>query len=231
MNKILHTKYGTAKIDNSGYYRITSGKEGNHRKLLHRLIAADYFGEWIDEPDPNGDQWVIHHVNGDKTCNCVLNLEPIPYKDHTSLHHTGKTHSEESKKKMSEVKKGENNYWYGKQHSDETKKKMSEAHKGKTHSEESKKKMSESKKGENHPLYGKHHSEETKIKMAKSHNNNSGYLKVSKVKNKNCKQGFRWTYSYYENGKRKQITSVSLEKLEEKVKARGLKWYKFKKND
>lgn len=42
----------------------------------------------------------------------------------------GKHHSDEARKKMSEAKQGENNYWYGKQRSTETKQKMSEAHKG-----------------------------------------------------------------------------------------------------
>ena len=35
-------------------------------------------------------------------------------------------HSEESKRKMSEAKTGENNYWYGKHHSEESKQKMAE---------------------------------------------------------------------------------------------------------
>ena len=36
-------------------------------------------------------------------------------------------HTEESKKKMSEAKIGEKNYWYGKHHSEESKKKISES--------------------------------------------------------------------------------------------------------
>lgn len=43
MNKKLHTKWGTAKINSDGYYVITSRKEGNNGKRLHRLIARDYF--------------------------------------------------------------------------------------------------------------------------------------------------------------------------------------------
>ena len=43
----------------------------------------------------------------------------------------GKHHSEETRKKMSESNKGENNPMFGKHHSAETRKKMSEAHKGK----------------------------------------------------------------------------------------------------
>jgi len=67
----------------------------------------------------------------------------------------GKTHSEESKRKIGEAKKGITL-------SDETKRKMSEAHKGKTLSEEHKRKLSEVQKG-------KTHSEETKRKMSEAH--------------------------------------------------------------
>ena len=86
--------------------------------------------------------------------------------------------SEETKKKMSEARKGcipwnkgvhLESPMKGKHHSEETKKKMSEAkkgrisnRKGKHHSEETKRKMSEARKG-------KHHSEEAKKKMSESH--------------------------------------------------------------
>lgn len=197
MKKTLHTKWGTAKISTKGYFTITSRKEGNHGEKLHRLIAKDYFGDWIDEPDPNGDKWVIHHVNGDKTCNCVLNLEPIPERDHNVLHNSG-----------------ENHHFYGKHLSDEHKHKLSEAF-----------------KGENNPNYGKtgywknkSFSDEHKRKISITMNT-SGYLYVYKQKTKRCKQGFIWTYKYYdENGKRKSISSIDIKKLKKKVKAKGLEW-------
>ena len=52
--------------------------------------------------------------------------------DHRRLHNLGKHPSEESRKKMSDAKKGENNYLFGKHHSVEARKKMSEANKGNT---------------------------------------------------------------------------------------------------
>ena len=64
---------------------------------------------------------------------------------------SGAHHTEETKEKISEKLKGENNPMYGKQLSEEHKQKLSESHKGKL-------------AGKNHPLYGKHHSEETKQK-------------------------------------------------------------------
>ena len=88
-------------------------------------------------------------------------------------------HSEETRKKISEAQKGENNHMYGKHPSEETILKMSEAKKGennhrygKHHSEEARKKMSEARKGkykgEKHYLYGKHHSEETILKISEA---------------------------------------------------------------
>lgn len=84
--------------------------------------------------------------------------------EHHSLHMKFKHLSEETRKKMSEARKGEKNTMYGKHHSDEARKKMSEAKKNM--SEETRKKMSEAKKGEKHPNYGKHLSEETRKKMS-----------------------------------------------------------------
>ena len=88
-------------------------------------------------------------------------------------------HTEETKKKMSEVNKGKNNPMWGKKISEETKKKMSEAHKGKhsgkdhpmwgrKHTDEIKKKWSIERKGKNNPNYGKHFSEESNEKNRKS---------------------------------------------------------------
>ena len=88
----------------------------------------------------------------------------------------GKHHSEESKQKISESKKNISDETRrkmsdskkGKHHSEEHKKKIGEANKGKHHSEETKKKISESQSGEKHPMFGKHLSEETKKKISES---------------------------------------------------------------
>ena len=92
--------------------------------------------------------------------------------------------SDESKQKMSEVKKGkycgENSPLYGKHLTEEHKSKLSEALKGKycgenspwygKHlTEEHKSKLSEARKGENNPMYGKHRDDETRIKISKAH--------------------------------------------------------------
>ena len=96
VNKVLKTKYGTIKIYNHGYYQIISRKEGNRSKLLHRLIFEDFYGFKI----PDG--YVVHHKDGNKFNNCILNLQLLSKKEHVSLHHKDKNVSEESKRKIKE---------------------------------------------------------------------------------------------------------------------------------
>lgn len=68
----------------------------------------------------------------------------------------GKTHSEETKRKMSEVRQGrfggENHPFFGRKHSKETKRKQSEV-----------------KRGEKNPNWGKSPSEETRRKLSEAH--------------------------------------------------------------
>lgn len=74
--------------------------------------------------------------------------------EHRRLHMEGvnhpfysKHHSDETKRKLSEVNKGENNSMYGRHHSVDTKRKMSEALKGKSFTDEHRRNLSESHKG------------------------------------------------------------------------------------
>ena len=130
----------------------------------------------------------------------------------------------------------------GKKWSDEVKQKISESHKGKKLSEETKQKLSEKLSGENNPNWGKHHSEETKQKIRDANlgnkhskntkiqmsatRNTTGFYGVHKKTNNRVKQGFEWCYQYRdENNKKRSISSVDFNKLESKVKKRGLEWF------
>lgn len=106
---------------------------------------------------------------------------------------------------ISEIRKaksGRNHHMYGRKHTPETREKISKANSGRKHTPKTKEKMSRVK-------------------------NSSGYYRVYKRNGKDYRQGFIWVYKYYEDGKRKNITSVDIEKLEEKVRAKGLKWLKI----
>ena len=105
----------------------------------------------------------------------------------------GRKCSEETKRKMSESHKGNQNH-KGKYHSEETKRRISKAKKGvklPPLSEEAKRKMSESKKGDKNPMYGKHLSDEEKKKLSQSskgrHFYNNGKVNVFV---KECPPGF-----------------------------------------
>ena len=109
-----------------------------------------------------------------KACELIF-LTP---EEHKRLHMKGVTLSDETRRKMSEAKKGR---IFSEEHrrklsesqkghtvNEETRKKMSEAKKGKKLSEETRKKISEAKKGENHPMYGMHFSEEHRRKISEA---------------------------------------------------------------
>jgi len=74
-----------------------------------------------------------------------------------SLINKGKRHTEESKKKMSDSRKGEKSHLYGKRPLKETCVKISNTKKGTF-------------VGELNPFYGMKHSKEARVKMSKSHN-------------------------------------------------------------
>lgn len=65
------------------------------------------------------------------------------------------------------------------------------------------------------------------IKLRGKVSNTSNYYRVHKRKKKEAKKGFTWVYSYFENNKKKQISSVDLKTLKKKVQAKGLPWYKI----
>jgi group I intron endonuclease len=87
----------------------------------------------------------------------------------------GSVIADETRQKLSEANKGENNPNYGKPLSDETRQKLSEALKGenhpmhgKTHSDKTKQKMSDAKTGGNNPMHGKTLSDEHKQKISET---------------------------------------------------------------
>ena len=159
MDKLIETEFGTASINKEGYYQISSKKEGNRGKLLHRVVFEDFYNITLNEEFPEGV--VIHHEDGDKLNNQIWNLVPMSYEEHSLLHNKGKIHS----------------------------------------------------------VFNKQH-------MSKSRNT-TGIFRVSKRKRKDCKQGFQWIYRYYEKDKRREISSVDLNRLKEKVEKKGLDWIVF----
>ena len=102
MSKIIKTKFGTATINKDGYYQISSEKEGNRHKLLHRVVFEDYYQCDLNEMFPEGV--VIHHEDGNKLNNEIWNLVPMNFEEHSFLHNKGKKHSSINKQRMSKSK-------------------------------------------------------------------------------------------------------------------------------
>lgn len=144
-----------------GYPMVALCRDGTQAYLtIHRLVATAFI------PNPENKE-CINHKNGIKTDNRVENLEWATYRENnqhawnTGLHIV----TDDFRKKMSEIGKGELNHNYGKHLSEETRNKLSRSLKGrpkeKPVSEETRRKMSEAKKG-------RHLSEETRKKISES---------------------------------------------------------------
>ena len=179
------------------HYNLTPGGDFNPMKVPE--IAAKFSGE-------NNPMYGKKHTPETK--------------EKISKANSGKKHTPEAREKMSKANSGENNPLYGKRGKESPRF-------GCKHTPETKEKISKANSGENNPMYGKKHTPEVKVKMSSS-KNTTGYFHVSKAKTHKYKQGFYYRYQYYDDdGKKHAITSVDLEKLEKKVKAKGLEWFKL----
>lgn len=123
--------------------------------------------------DPT-ETWICHHINGEQftgfkavdliKMNMYYNrpaseLMFVTHDEHRTIHRKGATHTEETKKKMSESHKGRT-------FSDEHRQKLSKSHKGKTSSFKGKRFSEESRKKISAALTGRKLSEETRNKMS-----------------------------------------------------------------
>ena len=92
--------------------------------------------------------------------------------------------SEETKKKLSMSNSGENNPFYGKTHTEESKKLISEKAKGRVVSAETRAKISDSERGEKNHNFGKTLPQETRLKISISR---QGFKHTEETKNKMSK--------------------------------------------
>lgn len=112
MSTKIKTKFGNARIDSNGYYRLTIMPDGKSL-LLHRRIWEDHYGKPIPK------NCVIHHMNGDKLDNRIQNLQCCTRTNHLKFHSKQTTfkHTNEWKQKASKFRKGKNNPMYGRKRS------------------------------------------------------------------------------------------------------------------
>ena len=154
---------------------LTRGRNYHFNNIVKSIpIAVNILHDYLDEETAFGLEiyyiWQYRDIIGYDMCNIADGgeghglpggLNGMYDKHHTeearekmSQMATGRSLSEEHKKKISEAVSGENHPWYGKYHTEESKRKISENHAD----------MS----GENNPMYGKKHSEETRKKIGES---------------------------------------------------------------
>lgn len=150
MTNKIQTEFGNVGINKDGYRYITSSKEGNYGKTLHKLIYEKHYGKV-----PEGFE--VHHKDWNKLNNDIMNLELMTKYEHRLLHNKDKNVSDEIRKKMSKAKKGKN-----------------------------------------HPKF-------------------NSCIKIHKIINKRCKQGYTWIAYPSSNGKCIGISSVDLNKCIKKV--------------
>lgn len=114
-----------------GYLTVVLCKYGKtYPKLVHRLVAEAFIPNLDNKP-------VVDHIDTNTENNVVDNLRWVTMQENC-LNPLTRIHNSESKK---------GHKCHLKQHSEETKRKLSEIKKGKKLSEEHKKKLSESHKG------------------------------------------------------------------------------------
>ena len=143
-------------MDKQGYLYNVLCKNGKTKNFkTHRLVAHMF----VDNPKPK-EFIIVNHKSEVKNDNVWTNLEWCDFKYNSnygtcrqkkSESMKGFRHTEETKRKMSEARRGEKNYFYGKHHTEESKNKLSKANKGRKTSEETKKKLSEVNKGSKNP--------------------------------------------------------------------------------
>lgn len=137
-NTRVNTKFGVARRDENGYLQITSRKEGNKGRVLHRLIFEDFYKIKLPK------NIVIHHNDGDPTNNEIWNLVPMRWEEHTFLHHKGREFSKEHRQHISEAMTGENHRNYGKHLPKETREKIKQSNTGQKRNIETKTNISNS---------------------------------------------------------------------------------------
>lgn len=135
----------------------------NSRPLAH--IIWDHYNP--DNKIRKG--YLVHHKDKNPLNDNINNLQLMTTSQHMKIHNSGinnplyeRGHTEETKKKMSEQRKGKPSCRKGAVLSYETKQKISNSKIGKKASEETRKKLSDMRQGKGNSFYGKHHSVETK---------------------------------------------------------------------
>lgn len=189
---IINKENGKFYIGSSNNFRIRfkthrNQLNANRHHSKHLQSAWNIYGEEmfkfigiIELPDDkeilhNMEQELLNQYYGEQYC---YNAHPLARGGALlgkKNHMYGKTHSEETRKFLSEINSGPNNYWYDKpEHMKSMRSKITKRFHGRQHTKETKQKMSRSRKG-------KQHTEETCVKISQAQ---KGQYNVGREKQK-----------------------------------------------
>ena len=224
----LKTKFGTANIYN-GSYQITSRKEGNHSKKLHRLIYEDYHNITLLQ------NAAVHHIDGDKLNNDISNLEIIGTSESHKYTKFGLAKINDKGYYVITSQKEGNNGKYLHRLIFEDFYQIKLLEDTVIHHEDGNPLNNEiwnlvpMTRAEHNTIHktGEKFTIERKLNVS-STQNSTGYFRVYKSYEKGPKQGFRWVYRWRENGKQRSIKRIDINKLKEKVLEKGLEWIELK---
>lgn len=167
-----HISRSITKKDRSCHWNNVVNKYGFIEEVTHKDILWEeacsiekYLILFYGRKDLKLGNLVNLTDGGEGTINHYVSED---LKKHLAKINTGKKHKEESKKKMSESRKGDKNHAFGKKMSKETKIKLSISHTGKKYSSERIEQMKITFAGKNNPNYGKKASDETRKKISES---------------------------------------------------------------
>jgi hypothetical protein len=143
-----------AKTKSQGRNYVTTSSEYERVKLICAQVQSDRMkGRMVGEKNP---RWGVKL--------------PLEIREKISAKHKGKVISKEHKDKLSKLNKGCGNHFFGKTHNEETRKKISELATGRKLSEETRNKISDAHKGlqsgDKHGMFGKKHTDNAKQKIS-----------------------------------------------------------------
>jgi hypothetical protein len=148
--------------------------ESKLRKIASEGFESPIYEKWAENEDEDYclflESYIIDFIGLENLCNITSGGNTGPAMKGTENPFWGKSHSEETRRKLSELGKGRN-------HSEESRKKMGESRRGRKHSEETRAKMSRVAKGR------KFSPEHIERMRARSYLSKSGYRGVMPNRN------------------------------------------------